>query len=141
MHLYFTPYNHSIKKVNNKDYIFCVIRKKWLQLTPEEWVRQNILHYLIEQGYPKTMLAVEKKIIVQQELAKRFDIVVYKHAKPWMLIECKETNVSINSQVLQQITAYNSRLQCPYILLTNGNQHLLWQLIPNVVALNTLPLY
>jgi hypothetical protein len=138
--LSFKQYNHKIKQNENKDFIFCIIRKKWLVLTPEEWVRQNIIWYLIEFGYPKTTIAVEKQFTIQ-DVKKRFDIVVYQANNIFMLIECKEMNVPLNSAVLQQVLEYNSILQSHYVLITNGNKTLVWQLQPTLQSLDNIPLY
>lgn len=111
----------SIKKDGEKDLIFCVIRKKWLVLTPEEWVRQNSLLYLTEvMNYPASLIAVEKQIMLG-ELKKRFDVVVYKNELPFMLIECKELNVPIDQKTLNQALRYNIELQAPYCVISNGN--------------------
>ena len=111
----------SIKKDGEKDLIFCVIRKKWLVLTPEEWVRQNSLLYLTEvMNYPASLIAVEKQIMLG-ELKKRFDVVVYKNEQPFMLIECKELNVPIDQKTLNQALRYNIELQAPYCVISNGN--------------------
>ncbi|HSV10351.1 MAG TPA: type I restriction enzyme HsdR N-terminal domain-containing protein [Hanamia sp.] len=102
--------------------IFDIIRKKWLILSPEEWVRQNILQYLlITKKYPASLIAVEKEIKLG-ELKKRCDIVVYnKDAKPWMIIECKEMNVSLSEKTLEQILRYHITLPAKYLVITNGN--------------------
>src|ERR1700712_1986682 len=86
----------AIKTENGKEYIFCIIRKKWLLVTPEEWVRQNFLNYLTEiLKYPASLIAVEKQLMVG-EMKKRFDIIVYKDALPFIIIECKEMNVPLS---------------------------------------------
>jgi len=90
-----------------KEFIFDDVRRKWVRLTPEEWVRQNMLQYLlIVKKYPKTIIAVEKEIKIGS-LKKRCDIVVYKNHVPWMIIECKETNVPLREAALNQTLAYN----------------------------------
>ncbi len=121
--LSFAKYNFSIKEEEDKRKIFDIVRKKYIHLTPEEWVRQHIIHYLItEMNYPKSMLAVEKTLTING-LKKRFDIVVYNSlAQPWMLIECKEPEVPIDDKVLHQLLSYHHTLQCKYWLLTNGNE-------------------
>jgi hypothetical protein len=101
--------------------IFDIIRKKWLILSPEEWVRQNILDYLlISKNYPASLIAVEKEIKLG-ELKKRCDIVVYnRETKPWMIIECKEMNVSLSQKTLDQILRYHMSLPAKYLIITNG---------------------
>lgn len=97
------------------------VRKKFVVLTPEEWVRQNFMAYLIRvMGYPGSLMAVEKEIRLG-ELKKRCDIVVYREALPWMIVECKEPGVRLTEPVLRQILAYNMTLRVPYLVLTNGD--------------------
>ncbi|RYD83443.1 MAG: type I restriction enzyme HsdR N-terminal domain-containing protein [Sphingobacteriales bacterium] len=111
----------SLKTEKEKQFIFCVIRKKWMQLTPEEWVRQNVLLYLIHTlQYPSSLIAVEKQLLLG-EMKKRFDIVVYKNDKPFVLIECKEMNVPISQKTLDQVMRYNINLQATSFIITNGN--------------------
>jgi hypothetical protein len=100
--------------------VFDVIRKKWMQLTPEEWVRQNMIHYLLEKKYPSSLFSVEKEIIVD-DLKKRCDIVIYNRlAKPFMIVECKEMNASLSEKVLRQILRYHITLPAKYLIITNG---------------------
>jgi hypothetical protein len=108
---------------NNKEQIFCEWRKKWVRLTPEEWVRQQLLHRLVEQlGYPASLIAVETPIRVG-EVSKRCDAVVYNRAmQPLMLIECKAETVALTQKTLDQALVYNRRLNVPYLLLNNGIQ-------------------
>ena len=115
-------YKPKIKQEDSRELIFDEIRKQWFQLTPEEWVRQNFLQYLIYvKGYPAALIAVEKEIMLG-DLKKRFDIVVFnRQSKPWMIIECKEMNVALNESVLNQVMRYNIQLQAPYLLITNGS--------------------
>jgi hypothetical protein len=117
----YPAYQPKIKEQLGKEFIFDEIRKQWMMLTPEEWVRQNFLQYLIQvKKYPSSLIAVEKEIQLG-ELAKRFDIVVYdQNTQPWMIIECKEMEVALNEQVLNQALRYNITLNVPYIVLTNG---------------------
>jgi predicted type IV restriction endonuclease len=120
----FPPYQPQIKKEQGKEFIFDSNRRQWVRLTPEEWVRQNFINYLIlEKKYPSSLIAIEKEIKVG-ELRKRFDILVYKDAKPWLIVECKEMNTPINEKVVQQIITYNISLQVPYLIITNGKETL-----------------
>jgi hypothetical protein len=102
-----------------------VVQKKLRVLTPEEWVRQNFLNYLIhDNGYPASLLAVEKGLRINN-LAKRCDIIAYnKEGKPVVLIECKASNVALNQQVFDQIARYNLKLEVPYLVVTNGIHHI-----------------
>lgn len=111
----------KIREQAGKSFIFDPLRRQWVVLTPEEWVRQNFLQYLlVEKNYPSTMIAVERLIVVNG-LKKRFDIVVFKDEAPWMIVECKEMNVPLSEAVLQQVLTYNIQLKVPYLVITNGN--------------------
>ena len=111
----------KIKTENNKEYIFCVVRKRWYIITPEEWVRQNFLLYLNETlGYSLQIIAVEKQLQIA-EVKKRFDIVVYKETLPHIIIECKEMNVPLTEKTITQVLNYNSTIQAPFIAITNGS--------------------
>jgi hypothetical protein len=102
--------------------ILDAIRKKWLLLTPEEWVRQNILQYLlINKKYPASLIAVEKEIKLAA-LSKRCDIVVYsRQLQPWMIIECKEMKVTLSQKTMEQILRYHIVLPAKYLVITNGS--------------------
>jgi hypothetical protein len=117
-----------LKKENNVELIFDTIRKQWLVLNDEEWVRQNFIQYLIQTlNYPAAFIAVEKEIMLG-ELKKRFDILVYdKNHQPWLMIECKATAVHLNNAVLQQVLRYNISVPVPYLIITNGNFTYGWQ--------------
>jgi len=121
LQLKFPSYPFKIKGTTDKEQIWDEVRKKWVKLTPEEWVRQNVIQYLLQTlQYPSALLAVEKEIKLG-ELKKRCDIVVYKDKFPWLIVECKALNVQINQSVLQQILQYNMTLKVPFIAITNGN--------------------
>jgi type I site-specific restriction endonuclease len=111
---------------NNKEQIFCEWRHRWVRLTPEEWVRQQLLHHMTEQAdYPASRLAVEKAITVG-EAKKRCDVVVYDQAlQPLMIIECKADTVPLTQKTLDQAITYNRKLNVPYLLLYNGVQTIL----------------
>jgi hypothetical protein len=111
-----------------KRFIFDAIRKTWLLLTDEEWVRQNFVSYLITAlDYPSSMIALEKEIRLN-ELKKRFDILVYdgRH-QPWMMIECKSPDVGLNEGVLQQVLRYNISTPVRFIIITNGTNTIGWK--------------
>lgn len=114
-------FDYRIKKEGEKEWIFDEFRKQWVRLTPEEWVRQNILQYLVQvKKYPASLIAIEKEISLG-ELRKRFDILVYREARPWMMIECKEMNVAMDEPALKQALNYNITLQTPFLVITNGS--------------------
>lgn len=128
---------------NGEERIFCPIRKKWLKITPEEWVRQNFILYLNKVlGYPLALVAVEKSIEVG-ELSRRFDIVVYnKNHQPHLLIECKEMNVPLNEQVIRQALAYNLSIRAMIIIVTNGaNSVAIQRRGSEIVFLESIPLF
>jgi hypothetical protein len=118
----YPDYNFKRKSEGSVEYIFDDFRKKWVVLTPEEWVRQNMLQYLtIVKKYPSSLIAIEKEITLG-ELKKRCDIVVYdKNTAPWMIIECKEMNVPLNEKVLEQALRYHISLPAQYLIITNGS--------------------
>jgi hypothetical protein len=117
-----------IKKEDQKHFIFDPIRKIWLLLTEEEWVRQNFVNYLVaELKYPSAVIALEKEITLH-ELKKRFDVLVYnKEHKPWMMVECKAPEVALNDEVLQQVLRYNISVPVTYIVITNGQTTIGWK--------------
>ena len=112
----------KLRQGDNVKQIFDVIRKKWLVLTPEEWVRQNILQYLLlKKSYPSSLVAVEKEIRLG-ELKKRCDIVVYnRQSEPWMIIECKEMTVNLSQKTMEQILRYHITLPARYLVISNGS--------------------
>ena len=116
--------NHPFrtKEEDGKHFIFDELRKTWLRLTPEEWVRQNFLQYLLQvKKYPAPLIAVEREIKLG-ELRKRFDILVYNQDhQPWLMVECKSTDVTLDQNVLQQVLRYNIAVQVPYLVITNGH--------------------
>ncbi|MBV9963515.1 MAG: type I restriction enzyme HsdR N-terminal domain-containing protein [Parafilimonas sp.] len=136
----FPEHNFRIKKEKNKHLIFDESRRLWVTLTPEEWVRQNFLQYLIQvKNYPASLISVEKTIQVG-ELKKRYDIVVYNQHKPWMIIECKENSVQINTAVIEQVLRYNMALSINYFVVTNGNQSFAYKISDNLFKeLSDLP--
>lgn len=117
------PYHIKIKEEEGKQYIFDSIRKKYLVLTPEEWVRQNFIQFLIqEKKYPEGLVVIEKGLKLN-ELQKRADALVYKDANPLVLIEFKAPSVKITQEVFEQIGRYNSIFKVPYLIVSNGLEH------------------
>jgi hypothetical protein len=112
----------TIREENGRTLIRDKIRRKMIVLTPEEWVRQNFLNYLtVTRQYPRGWIGVEKEIQLGS-LKKRCDIIVYKHNRPWMIVECKEMEINIQSSTLEQILRYNMALPVEFLVLTNGRQ-------------------
>lgn len=110
-----------IKKEEGRELLFDRLRKKWVVLTPEEWVRQNFISYLTETlSYPQSLIAVEKEFRLG-ELKKRFDILVYDNQhEPWLMVECKAMDIELNDSVLQQLLRYHISLPVEYLVITNG---------------------
>jgi len=122
--LNFPKYEFRISEKEGQKYIFDDIRKKHVKLTPEEWVRQNTIKYLIhEKNYPASLIAVEQAIKVNQN-SKRCDIVLYNNTGlPHMIVECKAPSVKISQKTFDQIATYNIQLRVDYLFVTNGMQH------------------
>lgn len=118
-------YDFNLKRKDGILYIFDVIRKKNIKLTQEEWVRQHLIHFLInEKNYPQSLISVEKGL-TYNGMNKRTDIVCYNQsAQPILLVECKSANVALNQAVFEQIARYNFDLKVPYLLVSNGLDHL-----------------
>jgi len=117
-------YNFKIKSENNKKLIFDSIRKKYVVLTPEEWVRQNFTKHLINEfGYPESLISIEQKIVVNN-LTKRCDIIAHnKQGNPLLVVECKAPEVKISQKTFDQIAVYNMSLKVNYLVVTNGITH------------------
>jgi hypothetical protein len=140
LHIEYPHHPFKIREERNIHLIFDEIRKKWIVLTPEEWVRQNFIQYLLQvKKYPSSLLAVEKEIRLG-ELKKRCDIVVYKAHHPWMIIECKEQKLILNDAVIEQVLRYNISLKVAILVVTNGESTYAVRIDNNkVVLLNELP--
>lgn len=122
--LNFPAYEFRFKNSENKMRIFDIIRKKFVLLQPEEWVRQHVLnHLLFDKGYPRSLINVEKQLLVNS-LRKRYDIVVYKpDGKIALLVECKSPATVISQQVFDQIARYNLSMESDFLMVTNGVDH------------------
>lgn len=117
-----------MKKEEGREFIFDQLRKKWILLTPEEWVRQNFVQYLLQvKKIPAALIAIEKEIQLG-ELRKRFDILVYsKDHQPWLMVECKSMEVKLDNTVLEQLLRYNVSVPVSYLVVTNGTDCFAWQ--------------
>ena len=121
--LIFPTYNFKLKKNNNKTYIFDEIRKKWIFLSPEEWVRQNFVMYIKSKGYPLSLMNIEKGFSVNG-VSKRYDIVVFNQiGKVNILVECKSFKQKILNSHFDQIMRYNIELKSTYLVVSNGINH------------------
>lgn len=127
--LNFPAYNFRFKNSENKTAIFDEIRKKFIILTPEEWVRQNVVQYLLQQKkYPKSLINVEKLLKING-LVKRYDVVVFNNdGSIFILVECKAPEIKISQTTFDQIARYNMTLQSEYLMVTNGLNHYFCQM-------------
>lgn len=118
----------QVRQEGDRQVLFDRLRKKWVTLTPEEWVRQNFIRFIVDVlGYPATLVAVEKELRLG-ELTKRFDILVHnRELHPWMMIECKAMNVKLNDKVLDQLLRYHISIPVEYLVVTNGGEAWAWQ--------------
>ncbi len=116
------------RKEDDREFIFDFIRRQWLLLNEEEWVRQNFIQFLVqEMKYPAELIAVEKEIPLG-ELKKRFDILVYdRRHQPWMLIECKAPDIKLDEKVFQQLLRYHISVPAPFLVITNGHFTYGWE--------------
>ncbi|MEY2630262.1 MAG: hypothetical protein RLZZ469_1159 [Bacteroidota bacterium] len=122
--LNFPAYSFRFKNSENKVSIFDEIRKKFIILTPEEWVRQHTIQFLLqEKKYPKSYINAEKTITINGT-TKRYDLVVFKpNGELFLLVECKAPEVTISQQTFDQIARYNLKLNADYLMVTNGVNH------------------
>jgi len=119
--LKYPQFNHRIRKNKDGIQIFDSLRKVWLILTPEEWVRQHVLNYLVvHKQISAGFISIEKEFILNGT-KRRYDIVVFDSAsQPWLLIECKAPFIELNQEVLDQALRYNLILKAPLVMITNG---------------------
>ena len=143
--LNFPTYSFRFKNSENKVSIFDEIRKKFILLTPEEWVRQHVVQFLLQdKKYPKSYINVEKLIKIN-DLSKRYDVVVFQpNGEIFLLIECNAPEVPISQQTFDQIARYNLVLKAKYLMVTNGLNHYFCQMDfenEKYVFLKELPIY
>ena len=124
LHLSFPNYEFRLKEINQKRFIFDEIRKKYIELTPEEWVRQNCIKFLInEKKFQKNLISIEKKIQLHKT-SKRFDILIHDiNGSCILLVECKAPNIKINQKSFDQILSYNQVINAEFLMVTNGIIH------------------
>ena len=143
--LNFPTYSFRLKNSENNTHIFDVIRKKFVVLQPEEWVRQHCVHYLIqEKKYPISLINVEKVVLING-LKKRYDIVVFNpDGSLALVVECKAPKVKITQAAFDQIARYNLTLKASYLMVTNGLNHYFCTMnhdLESFEFLETLPNY
>jgi len=117
-------YSLKIKSVNNREYVYDQFRKKFVRLTPEEWVRQNFAHYLVsEKSYPASRMMIEKSLHINK-MSRRCDILVSDDTgAPVIIIECKSPEIKIGQSTFEQVSVYNIAFRVKYLVITNGMQH------------------
>ena len=124
MEINLPPYDSRIRETGGKQEIFDILRRRYVALTPEEWVRQHFVHFLIEhKGYPKGLLANELELRVGEKRLRCDTILYDKQLQPKMIIEYKAPDIGITQRVFNQITAYNMLLHVDYLIVSNGMQH------------------
>jgi hypothetical protein len=133
----------NLKKSEGKVWIFDGIRKKYLVLTPEEWVRQHLINYFINHlKYPKSLIQVERGLHYNQ-LQKRSDIIVFdRSGNPWMIVECKSPEIKLDQKSMLQVAVYNSDVKAKYVSISNGLKHVCYEPktgVNNIVLLNSFP--
>lgn len=122
--IYYPTHPFKIREPQRKkEEIWDELRKIWVRLTPEEWVRQNFIQYLLQvKNYPASYIAAERNMKLG-ELNKRFDLMIFdSSARPWMLVECKAMDEKLNSRVMWQVLRYNMATPVKYIVITNGEE-------------------
>ena len=138
-------YNFKLKSNEKQTLIFDNLRKKYFVLTPEEWVRQHFVQFLIEEKkYPVSLIALEKQLVVNN-LKKRTDIVIYnKLGVPDIIVECKAPHIKISQDTFDQIARYNLKLKAKYLIVTNGIEHYFCRMDfenETYIFLNDIPKY
>jgi Type I restriction enzyme R protein N terminus (HSDR_N) len=132
-----------IREEQGRRQVFDEVRRKWVALTPEEWVRQNMIRWMVVTlGYPASLVAVERELMLGS-LRKRFDIVVFDRLqKPWMMVECKAPEVALGEGVLMQVLRYNLSIPVPYLVISNGNEcHAAHRTEEGLAWLTEMPVY
>jgi|TARA_B110000908_G_scaffold4365_1_gene5652 hypothetical protein len=114
----------KLSKKDDQVFVWCILRKKNLVCTPEEWVRQHVVHYLIGKGVPEGLIASEFNLEYNGR-SKRADIVVFdREQNPILVVECKEPRLELTQAVFNQIASYNHELRVEYLMMTNGLNHI-----------------
>lgn len=121
------PFSYRIKESEGKEYIFDEVRKKFVFLSPEEWVRQHLMHFLMRQiGYPRSLIKVESGLYYNK-LQKRSDVQVYdRNGNIFLLAECKSADIKLDDKTVKQICIYNQSIKAPFLLITNGLDLFCW---------------
>jgi hypothetical protein len=140
--LHLPPFAYKVKQIGQKVHIYDEIRRHFVVLTPEEWVRQHVVHWLVaEFAYPKSLMQIESGLRYNA-MTKRSDLIVYDRAgQPFLLVECKAPDVPLTEATFAQAARYNSVVKAPYLLITNGLTHLVFEITnAGIVELTQMPL-
>ncbi|MBI1836701.1 MAG: type I restriction enzyme HsdR N-terminal domain-containing protein [Flavobacteriia bacterium] len=137
--------NLKLSKKGDLIFVWCIARKKTLLLSPEEWVRQHVIHYLVNHlRVPLGLIASEYSLKINK-LSRRCDIVVFsKNNNPVLLVECKSVDVALNEKIFHQIAQYNFKLSVDYLMMTNGIHHVFCKIDRannQLIYLENLPQY
>lgn len=124
--LIFPTFNYQIKESEGKTLIFDIIRRKHVVLTPEEWVRQHLVHFLVERlDYPRSLIKVEDGLKLNK-MQKRSDVIIYdRNGMVFMIVECKSYKIQIKQSAMDQLSAYNQKHHAAYLALTNGHKNVI----------------
>ena len=138
-------FNVELKRELDKLLIFDFLRKRYVVLTPEEWVRQHFIHYLISHlQYPKALIRLEGGLTFNT-LPKRSDIVIFsREGTPWMVVECKAPDVKLSARTIGQASVYNHSLKAKYVVITNGMKHICCEIDwinSSTVVMDAMPAY
>ena len=129
----------NLKKSEGKVWIFDGIRKKFVVLTPEEWVRQHLVQYFINHlKYPRTLIQIERGLQYNQ-LQKRSDFVVFdRQGKPWLIVECKSPEIQLDQKSVNQVAVYNLDVKAKYVAVSNGLKHVCYEAAESVERITLL---
>jgi hypothetical protein len=135
----FSAYNFKTKTDKDVHYVFDIVRKKWVVLTPEEWVRQHVIHFLVhDKGYAASLLAVERGFDLHGR-RKRFDVLVFDNqGNACIIVECKRPDMALSEDTMQQVAQYNAVFGAPILWITNGQQHAVVEYSPDFSSYNQL---
>ena len=125
----FPPFEYKLKQEGDKTYLFDLIRKKYVALTPEEWVRQHLVNYLVRiKNYPKSLIKLESGL-VYNNLAKRSDVLVFdRQGAVFLTVECKASHIKLNQSTIDQVAVYNMKYKSKFIAITNGLMHFVFEM-------------
>jgi len=134
--LKYPPFDVRLKKQGGQTYIFDFIRKKWLVLTPEEWVRQHLVNYLVtEKKFPLSVISIEKELVLN-DLRRRYDVVVYgRDLSPTLIVECKAPYIALDNAVISQALHYNLTVKAPVLMISNGISDLVFNSKNEIIEL------